>query len=204
MAIIATNSGGGANFEPIPAGSYAARCHSMIHIGTNEETILGTVKQLNKVRITWELPTETKVFKEENGEQPFVLSKEFTLSMHEKANLRKNLNSWRGKALTEDEAKAFDISVLIGVPCMLSVIHKVAKNGNTYAEIAGINTLPKGMECPPQINDSQELTYSDWNQDLFNSLPEFLQSKIKTSEEYISMTNPSAIETTGQDEDPPF
>ena len=57
MAIIAT-SNGGTSYEPIPSGSYPARCYSMIHLGTIEENILGTVKKLNKVRITWELPTE--------------------------------------------------------------------------------------------------------------------------------------------------
>lgn len=200
MAIIATNSGSGNNFEPIPAGSYAARCYSMIHIGTNEETILGTVKRLNKVRITWELPTETKVFKEENGEQPYVLSKEFTLSMHEKANLRKFLQSWRGKTFTEKEAESFDISVLLGKPCLISVNHKQAKNGNTYAEIAGVNLLPKGMECPPQINESQELTYSDWNQSLFDALPDFLKDKITTSDEYKLMTNPNSHEDSFSDD----
>ena len=108
MAIIAT-SNGGTSHEPIPSGSYPARCYSMIHLGTIEENILGTVKKLNKVRITWELPTELKVFKEENGEQPHVISKEFTLSLHEKATLRNFLKNWRGKDFTEDEAKAFDI-----------------------------------------------------------------------------------------------
>ena len=200
MAIIATNSGSGNNFKPIPAGSYAARCYSMIHIGTNEETILGTVKRLNKVRITWELPTETKVFKEENGEQPYVLSKEFTLSMHEKANLRKFLQSWRGKTFTEKEAESFDISVLLGKPCLISVNHKQAKNGNTYAEIAGVNLLPKGMECPPQINESQELTYSNFNQSLFDSLPDFLKDKITTSDEYKLMTNPNSHEDSFSDD----
>jgi hypothetical protein len=199
MAIIATNSGSGSNFEPIPAGSYAARCYSMLHIGTNEETILGTVKRLNKVRVTWELPTETKVFKEENGEQPYVLSKEFTLSMHEKANLRKFLQSWRGKTFTEKEAESFDISVLIGKPCLISVNHKVAKNGNTYAEIAGVNLLPKGMECPPQICDSQELTYSAWNQELFDSLPDFIKEKVQTSDEYKLMMNPNSHEDKSEE-----
>ena len=123
MAIIAT-SNGGTSYEPIPSGSYPARCYSMIHLGTIEENILGTVKKLNKVRITWELPTELKVFKEENGEQPHVISKEFTLSLHEKATLRNFLKNWRGKDFTEDEAKEFDIEKSVGAPCMLNITHK--------------------------------------------------------------------------------
>jgi len=186
MSIIAKNTGG-TSYEPIPAGSYAARCYQMIEVGTNEENILGKTKFLHKVRLTWELPTELKVFNEEKGEQALVLSKEFTLSMHEKSTLRKYLESWRGKAFTELEAEAFDITALLGVPCLLSVTHKVAKNGNTYAEISSVSLLPKGMECPPQINPSKELSFNNWDQDFFEGLPDFIKDKIRTSEEFVAM-----------------
>lgn len=194
MQIIAKNDGGSFEREPIPAGSYAARCYSMIQLGTNTENILGKDKELNKVRITWELPTELKVFKEENGEQPLVISKEFTLSMNEKSNLRKFLESWRGKAFTEQEAEAFDITKLIGAPCLISITHRTAKSGSVYANISSVSMLPKGMECPPQINTTQILAFSEFDQELFNSLPDFLRNKIVTSVEYKEMFAPN--ETT--------
>ncbi len=207
MSIIAKNNGGGLSFDPVPAGSYPARCYSMIQIGTILENVMGVEKKMHKVRISWELPTELKVFKEEKGEQPYSLSKEFTLSMHEKATLRKFLESWRGKSFSEQEAEAFDITNLIGKPCMMSVKHKEAKNGNTYAEIAGVNLMPKGMECPPQINQNQILSFDDWNEDLFQSLPDFIKDKIKLSDEYNSMMWPSvthANKEAGEDDDLPF
>ena len=140
MAIIAESTGS-SNYEPIEAGTYAARCYSMVYLGTLDEKFQGQEKTQKKVRLTFELPTELKVFKEENGEQPCVLSKEFTLSMHEKSGLRKFLQNWRGKAFTDEEAKKFDITVLLGKPCMLSVIHKTSeKSGKTYAEIASVST----------------------------------------------------------------
>lgn len=184
MAIIATNTGG-TTFEPIPTGNYPARCYSMIHIGTVEENIMGTLKRLNKVRITWELPTELKVFKEENGEQPCVISKEFTLSMHEKATLRGFLKNWRGKDFTDEEAKAFDIEKLIGAPCMLNITHKTKKdNSGVYAEIGSISTMPKGFPCPEQINPTFVWTYDTFDVDKFNSLPEYLKNKMVHSDEY--------------------
>ena len=193
MAIIATNEGGG-NYTPVPAGTNAARCYSMVHMGTVTENIMGEDKTLNKVRITWELPAETKVFKEENGEQPYVVSKEFTLSMHEKATLRKFLESWRGKGFTEDEAKSFDISVLLGKGCMLSVIHKTSKTGKTFAEISSVTSVPKGMSVPPQVNENFEFNYDPFDQKKFDSLPEFIQQKIKTSREYKMATSDSHLE----------
>lgn len=191
MAIIATAAN--SQRELIPAGNYVARCYQMIHIGTITETIMGEEKTLNKVRIGWELPTELKVFKEENGEQPRVISKEFTLSMHEKSSLRKALASWRGKDFTEGEAKAFDITKLLGATCMLNIIHKPSKDGlKTYEEIAGITPMPKGFECPPQINKTTVWDYDNPDNALFDSLPDFIKDKIKSSLEYQKMMQPEA------------
>lgn len=189
MGIIAT-SNGSTNYAPMEAGNYVARCYQMIHIGTVEETFNGETKMQNKVRISWETPTEKKVFKEENGEQPYSLSKEFTLSMHEKSTLRKFLEGWRGKAFTKEECDSFDISVLIGKPCMLNVIHKTSKQGKVFAEISSISSMPKGMKCDEQINKSVCLSYDAWDEDVFKALPDFIKDKMVTSQEYKQMTAP--------------
>lgn len=191
MPIIAENNG--TNHVPIPAGNHIARCVEMIHIGTvTEDTGIYAGKVVNKVRLTWETPDELHDFGK--GPQPFLVSKEFTLSMNEKATLRKVLEGWRGKAFTEEEAKAFDITVLLGKACMLSVIHKAKANGNVRAEISGVASLPKGFECAPQVNPTKVLSFDDWNQGLFDSLPDFLKNKIKSSRQYAAMINPSNTE----------
>jgi hypothetical protein len=203
MAITATNQGGGTHPQ-IEPGNYVARCYQMIHIGTVTENILGENKTMNKVRIAWETPTETKVFVEEKGEQPFSVSKEFTLSLNEKANLRKFLAGWRGKDFTEQEAKAFDISALVGKPCMLNIIHKQSKQGKTFAEISSVSSIPKGMDCPKQINKSFILSYDEWDDDKFNSLPDFIKDKMKQSAEYKQLKNPLIQETPVDDSDLTF
>ncbi len=193
MAINATNNG--ISRELIPAGNYIARCYQMIHIGTIEEIILGEKKRLNKVRIGWELPTETKVFTQEKGEQPRVISKEFTLSMHEKATLRKFLASWRGKDFAEEDAKSFDITKLIGISCMLNIIHKPSKDGlKTYEEIANVSPMPKGMKAPDQVNPTVLWEYDKPDYDVFNALPDFIKTKIQSSEEYKKLQSPNERE----------
>lgn len=188
MAINATNTG--AKRELIPAGNYIARCYQMLHIGTIQEPYMGEMKTMNKVRIGWELPTELRVFKEENGEQPCAVSKEFTLSMHEKSNLRKILASWRGKDFSEEEAKQFDISKLLGVPCMLNLIHKPSKDGTKmYEEIGSISPMPKGIVCPELINPLQVIDYELFDWETFNKLPDFLKTKIQGSVEFKAMTH---------------
>lgn len=188
MAITAQNTG--KTFELVPAGNHIARCFSMIEIGTVTEEIKGKLTKLYKVRVTWELPLEQKVFDEAKGSQPFSISKEYTLSMNEKANLRKDLESWRGRGFTEDEAKAFDITKLLGVACMLNVIHKTSQAGNPYAAISGVTPIPKGVTCPPQINSMFVLSYDDdkWEAK-FGTLSQYVKERIEKTPEFQKRLN---------------
>lgn len=201
MAIIAKNSGGG-DYAPMDSGMYVARCVQMLQIGTITETIEGKEKSLHKVRLGFEFPTELKVFKEEKGEQPYFLSKDYTLSFHEKATLRQHLETWRGKKFTDDEAASFDITKLLGVPCTINVVHKIGKsNGKTYAEIGSISPLMKGTLCPEAINPIQVLSYDNFDYELFESLPDFIKDKIKSSEEYKALKHPHIVnDESGDDE----
>ena len=196
MAINATNKG--VKRELIPAGNYVARCYSMIEIGTVKESFQGDEKTLHKVRIGWELPTELKVFNEEKGEQPCVISKEYTLSMNEKATLRKMLASWRGKDFTEAEAKSFDITKLLGVACMLNIIEKPGTKDPSvvYNEIASVSPMIKGMQCPAQVNPTFVISYDNFDFEKYESLPDFIKDKMKTSEEFRKMQQPSATHLT--------
>lgn len=210
MAIIAPKSGG-SNLpkKVVPAGSHVARCYSMIQIGTVESEYLGEKKTLHKVMIDFELPLETAVFREGEPEKPFVISKEYTLSFHEKSTLRSHLQSWRGKAFTDEEAAKFDITKLVGATCMLNVVHKASADGTkTYANIASISPIPKGLTCPEQVNPTRILSYDSWNQDVFMSLPEWLADKISATPEYkskFSMEKPIGIDMVSDESDPlPF
>lgn len=187
----------------VPQGNHIARCYGMIEIGTVTEMILGEKKTNYKVLIDWELPLETTTFSEEKGEQPFVYSKEFTLSMHEKSNLRGVITSWRGKPLSDEEAKTFDLTKLVGATCMLNIVHRKSKDGTkTYPHLAGVTPLPKGFECPAQVNPKRVLEYDKWDQDIFMSLPTWLSDKIAGTKEYekkFSFDNVSVVESTEED-----
>jgi hypothetical protein len=199
MSINATDKGG--DYTPVPAGNYVARCVSMVHIGTIVENYGNELKKQNKVRLSFETPEDTKEFVAGEGQKPYLISKDFTLSMSEKSNLRKFLVSWRGKDFTKEEAKSFDVTKLLGKPCMLNVIHKTSAQGRTYADISSISTLPKKLICPDQINPSFELNYEDqWSVEKFNSLPDFIKDKMKLSEEYRTVMNPEHVNTPTDDE----
>jgi len=167
-----------------PKGAHVARLYQLINIGTNEEEYMGEIKDLNKVRLTFELPLETKVFKEGSEPKPVVISQDYTLSMGKKANLRRIVEGMIGTSLNDEEAYGFDVESLMGTACLLTIIHKTSKTGKERAEIASVSPLMKGQVAPPQVNPTKVLTYSNWDQEFFESLPEFLQEKMMTSQEY--------------------
>jgi len=182
MAINATKSGG-EQLPPIEEGTYPARIYSIIHIGTGPGY---QGKDQNKARITFELPTEKHTFKEENGPEPRVISSEYTLSFHEKAKLRKVMDACLDLELDEDGFTEFDISELAGKTCMISIVHKKTES-DTYANIDSASKLVKGMTMESQHNATQLLDYENWNQELFDKLPDFLKVKIGDSKEYKEM-----------------
>ncbi len=199
MAIIAKKTTD-KNFEPLAEGAYPARIYQVIHIGS----VPGFQGQIqNKVRITWEFPTETKVFKEENGEQPYVLSNDYTLSFHEKSQLRKVIDACDPKALKavgEDGlVEEYDIENLLGKACLVTVIHKDSKTSEAvYANIGNCTVMPKGMTCPEAINEPKSLSYDNFDKEYFVTLPQFIQDKMKSSSEYKWM------EMDSKDEAVPF
>ena len=128
----------GPNIIPAPAGSHSAVCCDVVDIGVVEVKYRDKTTSQHKIRIVWQIDEDR-----DDG-KPFQVSKRYTLSLHEKSTLRKDLEAWRGKAFTQPELEGFDVEVLIGVTCLLSVIHN-SQTGQTFANVNSIMRLPKGM-----------------------------------------------------------
>ncbi len=141
MAIFAK---AGPSFKPAPAGAHAAVCCDVIDLGEMKVVYAGKEKKQHKIRIVWQIP-ELR----DDGNQ-FTVSKRYTLSLHEKSTLRKDLESWRGRSFTESELEQFDVEVLLSAPAMINVNH-TSKQGTTYADVTSIMRLPKGMEAPKVV-----------------------------------------------------
>ena len=187
--------------EIVPSGTHIARCYSMIHIGTVEWEYQGEKKYSNKLRVTFELPHELRDFGGE--EKPMVISKEYTLSLHEKSNLRRDLEGWRGKSFTNQELNSFDITDVLGSSCNISIIHKTSKSGNEFAQIGSISGISKGTKCPDQINESFIFNYEDnFNEDWLEQQPEWIQDQIKNTDEYKSKMNQKKFQDTPTDDMP--
>lgn len=174
-------------FDPVPEGSHVARLYRLIHIGTVEFEWEGDKKELYKIRLEFEFPNELKEFKEGEGEKPYALGMDVTLSMHEKSRLRPIVEGIIGTTLQEDEAYNFDIESIVGQAAMVTVKHKDKKSGEgKFAFISGVNPIPKGTKVPKQVNESRILNYDEWSADIFDALPQWIKDKIKKTPEYVA------------------
>lgn len=169
MAIIASDSGG-RDFEPMPEGPAAAVCDMMVDLGL-QETNFGVKHQ---VYIRFQVP-EHRV--EIDGEsKPAIIGQTFTLSMSEKSNLRPLLEGWRGKKFSAEEVRGFDITKVAGQPAYINIVHNES-GGKTYANIASLMPIPRGME-KPQL-EGEVIVYDGDNLSNFDKLRPWLQEKIK-------------------------
>lgn len=127
-------------FIPAPAGAHSAVCVDVVDLGVLEVNFGGKSKKQHKIRLVWQIEEVMA------DNKPYIVQKRYTLSLHEKASLRKDLESWRGRAFTTAELEGFDVETVIGVPCLLNVI-ETQKDGATYANVSSIMRLPKGMNA---------------------------------------------------------
>lgn len=128
------------SFTLAPAGQFRAVCVDFVDLGLVVETYDEQPRQTHKCRVVYEID-------EVNGEtgKRFTIGRRFTVSLNEKANLRKFLEQWRGKPFTADELKGFDTENLIGVNALIQIAH-VTKGDKTYDNITSIMGLPRGMQ----------------------------------------------------------
>jgi hypothetical protein len=180
MAIMATNTGGG-DYTITPAGNHRGVCSMVVDLGNQlvQSQMYGD-KIKHQVYVAWELPDESITWTDKDGNErtgPMRIGKTYTVSLHENANLRADLESWRGQSFTEAELDGFDISKLAGVAALVNVTHNKAGNGKTYANVTAVTPLPKGMEKPTPANGT--IVYDADNVGSFDNLPEWLQQKIQ-------------------------
>lgn len=182
---------GGGDFTPAPEGTHVARCIELIDIGTQHGEYLGEPTKRNQIIVRWELPNET--IQIDGKPEPMLVSKFYTNSLGEKANLRADLTSWRGRAFTKEELDRFDLMNILGKPCLLTVVH----TDKGKAKVNSVSGLAKGMTCPPQSNQSKAFFLDDWNGDVngepFMSLPKGFRELILKSDEYKELAAPPGV-----------
>lgn len=201
MGFVASDTGGG-NFKRVPVGVHIGRCYSLIDLGTQLTSGQYGEKMQHKIRIGWELFGEDEegnplVIEVDGKEMPMVISKNYTVSLGDKANLRKDLAAWRGRDFNDEEAKAFDISKLVGAYCMVNVTTSET-NGKTYSNVAGLTPIPAALKNskPAGVHGVVMFDLDKPDMKVFDTFHQQLQDTIKKSPEW------SRIERGGKDNHP--
>lgn len=204
------------SFEPIPEGTYSAVCHLLVDLGVQHNKAFDNSSR--KVMLGWLIPEETYVNKE-GFTVPRAMYATYTASIGKKAKLRSLLASWRGRDFTADELEAFNLRNIVGAPCLMNIIHSDGKDGKTYANIAGVMRLPKGMTPAKLSTDPIIFDLDEDPLENIDLLPEWIADKIRDSETFMdraaaeakaeaegNATAPAALEEipdgTGEDELP--
>ena len=180
-------------FKMVPQGTHMARCYRIIDLGTQTVEWNGEMKFQRKIMLGWEIhgdDDDGQPLVTDDG-KPMAIFKNYTFSWSENANLRKDLQAWRGKAWDDEELKRFNLETILGQWCMLNVIHNPGKNGKTYANVAGISPVPSVIRkagLPEGVNPNQvfKLNEPDWV--MFETFSKGLRAKIESSPEYKSAT----------------
>jgi hypothetical protein len=191
MGLTATDKGGG-DFAICPEDTHIARCYRIIDLGTHHDEKYN--KDQHKIQISWELPESLMTGGDYDG-KPFSVHNRYTVSLNEKANLRKHLEAWRGKKFTDKELEGFAVNVLVDKACYINVVHST---DGKYANIGSILKLPKGVECPDAVNEQLVFDLDKFDQEVFDKLSDNLQTTIKESFEYQELFSDAPESSQGE------
>ena len=173
---------GSGDFKLVPQGTHQAVCNLVVDLGEQSTTYQDVVTMKHQVYLRWEIPGERVEYEIDGNakEGPMTIGKTYTASLHEKANLRKDLTGWRDQSFTQEELGGFDIESVLGKCCQLVVTHDELKD-KTYAKIATVAGWPKGLEKIKAENEP--VYYGPEDTAKFNLLPNWIQKKLNGGEQ---------------------
>lgn len=170
----------------IEAGPTRGNCYMVVDLGTAKNDFDGKMK--HQVLLGFELSDHRDVFERDGKkiESARTINKFLTLSMNEKASLRKVIGAWRGKNLTDEEAKEFDLFSLVGKAALINITHKDSASG-PKADIGSITSLPRGMTAATMEHPEIKFSLSDPDHNQFTGdMQPWVQAIVMKSNEWIA------------------
>ena len=194
-------------FKPVPPGSHLARCYRIIDLGTQKTTFNGESKFIKKVMFQFEVHSEDDdgPLKTDKGE-PMSISKNYTLSLSDKAVLRADLEAWRGREFTREELQGFELKNVLGAWCLITVTRATGNDGKEYTNITGVSPVPKAMKqnLPTPFNQVGIFYIDDPDMEMFETLSERIRQKITETPEWKSRKTPQPSSNFDDDATIPF
>lgn len=162
---------------PVEPGVYIATCVGVLDLGEQYSEKFKNYR--NEVQFVWELCGETV---EVDGEQkPRQLSRTFSVASSKKSNLRGFISGWNGIQYSDDQFADLDLFGQAGKACQLNV---VLNDTGEYANVDSVIPLPKGMPAPTTNTAPVLWNMDEWDDKVFEELPDWVKDKIKKSTQY--------------------
>lgn len=139
--------GSDSKFKPHEPGQFAAICADVIDLGDKVESYQNQPAKLtHKCALVF-------ITRNETGETAEI-GREFTVSMGDKANLRKFLEQWRGRKYDQEQVEqGVPLHKLEGQAALLTISHTTSSQGKTYANITACVGIPRQMkDAAPAVN----------------------------------------------------
>lgn len=144
MAEVYVSAGSSGPRELPKIGPQQAVCAFVEPIGKHKKVFNGKEEIKDKLIIIWELTERLQ-----NGEyagRRMMISKKYTMSLNDKANLRKDLEGWRSVPFTPEELKRFNVASVVGANCIINVTRYDRTDGNEGRNVGAIMPLMPGQQ----------------------------------------------------------
>jgi hypothetical protein len=197
---IPSNGGGNRVEQPaIDPGSYPARVVQIIDLGVQTRPAFkGDEKPpAHMISITYELLDEFCVDAagEPDESKPRWVSEDFPLNS---MDMDLATSTKRYKALDPTDMYDGDFTLLIGSPCVVQLVVKAGtgKNaGKVYTNVMGVAAMrPKDADKAAElVNPPKVFTLDEPDMQVFASLPEWMQEKLKSNLKYKGSALEAAI-----------
>ena len=146
MSDIINAKQGESKYKPHGTGQFIALCADVIDLGEKVDSGPNFPDKLSPKCV---LAFQTGYKNPETGDLVDA-TQEYTISMNEKANLRKALESWRGQPYNEGQVSdGVPLHKLTGQWALITVAHKTSAKGRTYAFIQSIVGVPAMVKERP-------------------------------------------------------
>ena len=190
MALNAKKIQGKKNFveqDNLPIDNYPARVVQVIDLGLQDGGSWAGEKKppVNKLRVTYELVDAFML--DEDGEEledkPRWISEDFPMYGPHADKAKCNA---RYKAIDPTLVHDYNWAELLGSPCMVMTTQNES-GGKVYDNVGLVTPYivsKRNPELPPLKNDPKAFDLEEPDMELFNSLPEWLQDKIKGNLEF--------------------
>jgi hypothetical protein len=140
-----------------------------------------------KVEFVWELPNQLHTFNEDKGPQPLIVTRKYGNTLGRGSGMKEAIESMLGHKIDKD----FELDTLVGELCLINITLEPVEGDPDLknVQIQSLSPLTKDLAKKkyPTYNEQFVFDLDNFDQDIFDSLPEWKRDQIAKSPEYANI-----------------